>query len=119
MASESGSSASSNPLQAVADAMDAAAKAAKEGVEEARATAADTLPVANEFLSRLAYKTCYTISYGVVFPTVLIARSIPPNNALMNGLVDGAQAAIDMVQEMRNKSEPGASAEGAPAGPSE
>src|SRR5215467_8325883 len=104
MASESVTSPGSDPLTAVADAMEVAVKAAKEGAEDARTKAAKALPAAGPMLSRLVYNTCYAISYGVVFPTVFVARSIPPNNAAVHGFVDGAHAAIDMVREMKNRS---------------
>ena len=104
MTTESVASTGSDPLRAVADAMDAAVKAAKEGVEGARATAADAIPAASQVVSRAVYKSCYAISFGVVFPTLLIARSIPKNNAAIHGFIDGAHAAIDLVQEMKSKS---------------
>jgi hypothetical protein len=107
MASESATTAGSDPLKAVADAMDAAVKAAKEGAEDARMTAADALPAAGQMLSRLVYNTCYAVSYGVVFPSVLVARSIPANNAAVHGFIDGAHAAIDMVREMKSRSADG------------
>ena len=87
----------SDPLKAVADAMDAAVEAAKEGAGRARATAADALPAAGEFLLRAVYNTSYGISYGVVLPALFIARAIPKNNAVTNGLIDGARAAIDAI----------------------
>jgi hypothetical protein len=101
MTSESAATAGSDPLKAVADALDAAVDAARQGAEGVRATASDALPEAGMRLSRLAYKACYSVSYGVVFPTALIAHSIPKDNALVNGLVDGARAAIGMVDGMR------------------
>ncbi len=104
MSSESTAPSNPYPLQAVADATDAAVKAAKEGTEEARATIAEALPTASHFLSRAVYKTCYSISYGVVFSSVFVARSIPKNNAMVHGFVDGAHAAVDMVSEMKTKS---------------
>jgi hypothetical protein len=55
------------------------------------------------FLSWILYQSCYSISYGVVFPSVLLARSIPKDNAAVNGLIDGAHAAMDMVEGMRSK----------------
>jgi hypothetical protein len=109
MEGEPVASTGSDPLQAVADAMDAAVNAAKEGVEGARATANEVLPAVNSFLSRAVYRTCYSISYGVVFPSLLIARSIPTNNAVIHGFVDGAHAARDMVDEMKPKSAAGPS----------
>jgi hypothetical protein len=104
MQTESVASTGTDPLKAVADALDTAVKATQEGAEKARATAAEAIPAAGEFLTRAVYKTCYSISFGVVFPTVLIARSIPKNNAVVHGLIDGAQAAKDLVQEMKSKS---------------
>jgi hypothetical protein len=118
MDTESVSESNPDPLKAVADAMDAAVQAAKQGAEEARESAASALPAANQLMSRLVYKTCYSISYGVVFPTVLIARSIPKNNAAVHGLIDGAQAALDMVQEMKAKSESAGPQGGSPPGQS-
>jgi hypothetical protein len=103
MASESATSAGTDPLKAVADAMDAAVRAAKEGAEDARTTAVEALPAAGQMLSRFVYNSCYAISYGIVFPTVFVARSIPANNAAVNGFVDGAHAAVDMVREMKQK----------------
>jgi hypothetical protein len=85
----------SDPLKAVADAMDAAVQAVKEGAESAKLSAADAWPAASQFLSRAVYKTSYAISYGLVFPAAMISRSIPRNNAFVHGLVDGARAASD------------------------
>ena len=95
--------ASADPLKSVADALETAVAAAREGAADARATVDKALPAASRFLSRFVYTTCYTFSYGVVFPTVLIAKSIPTNNAVVNGFVDGARAASDMVDQMKSR----------------
>ena len=63
-----------DPLKSVADALDAAVQRAKGGVEDLRVTASGALPALNCFLSGLTYKTCYAVSYGMDFPTVLVAR---------------------------------------------
>jgi hypothetical protein len=94
---------SRDPLKTVADALDMAVKAAKDGAADAKATAGKMLPAASRYLSRFVYTTSYTFSYGVVFPAVLIAKSIPANNAVVHGFVDGAQAANDMVVQMKNR----------------
>jgi hypothetical protein len=94
-----------DPLKTVADALEAAVQAAKDGADHAREAATNLLPEAGSMWSQIAYKTCYAISYGVVFPSVLLAQSIPPNNAFVHGLVDGAHAAKDMVSEMKTKKE--------------
>jgi hypothetical protein len=92
---------SHDPLKMVADAMEAAVQAAKDGAADAKATAAEAVPAAAKMLSNLVYNACYGISYGVVFPSVLVARSIPRDNPVVHGFVDGARAAIDMVNEMK------------------
>ena len=60
------------------------------------------LPAASRFLSRFVYTTSYTFSYGVVFPAVLIAKSIPSNNAIVHGFIDGARAATDTVDQWKS-----------------
>jgi hypothetical protein len=95
---------SNEPLKSVADALDSAVQAAKGGVEDVRLTASGALPALGSFLSGATFKTCYAVSYGVVFPAVLVARAIPKENAAVHGLIDGARAAIDMVNEMKAKS---------------
>jgi hypothetical protein len=94
---------SRDPLKTVADALDTAVKAAKDGAADAKATAGKVIPAAGRFLSRFVYTTSYTFSYGVVFPAMLLAKSIPPNNAIVHGLVDGANAANDLVVQMKHR----------------
>jgi hypothetical protein len=93
----------SDPLKTIADAMENAVQAARHGAVDARARVDSALPGVSRFMSRFVYTTCYTISYGVVFPSVLVARSVPRNNALVHGLIDGANAAFDMVGEMKKR----------------
>ena len=99
--SEVGSAETTDPLKAVADAMEAAVQAARDGAADARETAEKALPIAANMLAKLAYNACYSLSYGVVFPTMLLARSVPRDNAVVHGFIDGAKAAVDMVDEMK------------------
>lgn len=92
-----------DPLKTVAAALDTAVKAAKDGAADARATAGKAIPAAGQFLSRFVYTTSYTFSYGIVFPAVLIAKSVPANNAIVHGFVDGARAASDTVDQMKGR----------------
>jgi hypothetical protein len=92
-----------DPLKTVADALDVAVKSAKDGAADAKASAGKMLPTASRFAARFVYTTSYTLSYGVVFPAILIAKSMPENNAVVHGFVDGAKAANDMVDEMKNR----------------
>jgi hypothetical protein len=104
MHTDSAAAAESDPLKAVADAMDAAVEAAKQGAAKAGETATGLAPAAGQAISSAVYRTSYAISYGVVFPAMLIARAIPGNNALVHGLIDGAKAAMDTVKD--RKAEP-------------
>lgn len=99
----SSAAASDDPLKSVADALEIAVQAAKEGASDAKAAVDKALPTVSRSLSRFVYTTCYTVSYGVVFPTMLIAKSIPTDNAVVNGLIDGAKAATDMVDQLKSR----------------
>lgn len=94
---------SDDPLKSVADALETAVQAARDGAADARAAIEGTLPVATGILSRLAYRTCYAFSYGIVFPTALVVRSIPKNNVIVNGFIDGAHAAGDKLDNWKNR----------------
>jgi hypothetical protein len=76
-------------------------QAAKDGAADAREMATRVWANTSLFLSRFVYTTSYTISYGVVFPATLIARSIPRDNAAVRGLIDGARAASDKVHQIQ------------------
>ncbi len=52
----------------------------------------DMIPAGN-FLSRAIYTTSYGVSYGMIFPVLLIAHAVPSENALVHGIADGANAA--------------------------
>ena len=67
---------------------------------DARLAAARTWTATGLFVSRFVYNTCYIISYGVVFPSVLLARAVPVNNVAVLGLIEGAQAARNKVDEL-------------------
>src|SRR5271166_443711 len=73
MSNEAVITVSNDPLRSVADALDAAVQGAKGGVKDVRAAASRTLPDLSRFFSGLTYKTCYAVSYGIVFPTALVA----------------------------------------------
>ncbi len=79
--------------------MDSAVQAARDGAADAKAAVDRVVPAVSQFVSRFVYTTTYSLSYGIVFPAMLLARAIPTDNALVHGLVDGAQAARDMVED--------------------
>ena len=79
--------------------MDLALGAARQGAADAREAAGRFADSAGVFVSRFVYTTCYTVSYGVVFPTVMLARSLPRHNPFAPGFLDGAAAATRRVDE--------------------
>ena len=91
--------ASPTPVTAVSGAMETAVQAARHGAADARAAVDRAAPAISQFVSRFVYTTSYSLSYGFVFPAVLLARAVPKDNALVHGLVDGARAAKDMVDD--------------------
>ena len=80
--------------------------AARSGASDAREAAARFLPVATQFLKTCAYGTAYGISYGMVFPSYLIARTVPRDNPVVHGFVDGAAAAMDLARETKTGESP-------------
>jgi hypothetical protein len=89
-----------HPIDWTSRTMEIAIQTARRGAADAREAAARTMTATGRFASRMVYTTCYTAAYGVVYPTVLLARSIPANNAAAQGLIDGAHAAHQKVVEL-------------------
>jgi hypothetical protein len=96
-----------DPLRSAADAMALALQAAREGASDAQERVNQMMPAVGGFVSRLTYTTCYAVSYGVVFPSLLVARAVPKDNAIVNGLVDGARAARDAIGSRGESTAPG------------
>ena len=89
-----------DPPSAVADAMQPAASSVQEGATAARDAAEKALPSIGMFANRFLYTSCYAVSYGVVFPMALVALSVPQNNPLVHGMIDGSRAARNKVDEI-------------------
>jgi hypothetical protein len=106
--SENPSANCSEPLAVPSNTIDLMARGAKDGAADAREMAERVWSGTSLFLSRFVYTTSYTLSYGVVFPATLLARSIPRNNAAVRGLIDGAKAATEKVDQIQaHESHPG------------
>jgi hypothetical protein len=97
---------SGDPLAAVADAMQSAAESIGQGAAAAREAAATAIPSAGQFANRMLYTTCYAVSYGVVFPLALVALSVPQNNPLVHGIIDGSRAARAKVDDLLGGGQP-------------
>jgi hypothetical protein len=88
------------PVKTSARALDLLTKGARDGAGDARAAATRTWDATSQIASRFVYSTCFTVSYGVVFPVVLLARVIPRNNEAVRAMIDGAHAAIRKVDQL-------------------
>jgi hypothetical protein len=71
------------------------ARTASEHATEAQDTASEAGYSALQTMSRLVYTGSYALAYGVVYPVVFIAQSLPQENPVMHGFRDGRQAAMD------------------------
>ena len=58
-------------------------------------TAAEAATGVLHCMSRMIYNGCYSLAYGVVYPIVFIAQSLPQENPVMHGFHDGGAAAMD------------------------
>jgi hypothetical protein len=94
----------SYPVRSVAGTLEVVKRAAQDGAADAREAAHRTWAATSLFMSRFVYTTCYTLSYGVVFPVTLCVQAIPRDNAAVRGLIDGAQAAKHKVEEIQGPS---------------
>jgi hypothetical protein len=75
--------------------------ATDETVVESVGVSASVVPeVKSSFVSKVAYRTFYTISYGVVFSSLLAAKLlIPKQSVIESALHDGAVAAKAALEE--------------------
>lgn len=82
-------------------AVDLVTRAARQGATDAEEAAKRVWASTELFVSRFVYTTCYTVSYGVVFSSTLLTRSIPKNNAAVRGFIAGSAAAIQKVDGLK------------------
>jgi hypothetical protein len=84
--------------------MDLVLQAARAGAADASEAAAKLWSRTGLIVSRAFYVAAYGISFGVVFPAALLARSVPHNNAAVRGLIEGAQAATHKADTLLGRS---------------
>ena len=74
--------------------------AVQDGIADARATVEEAWPKVTEAVNKGIYNLAYGVAFGVAFPVVLVAKSVPQNNSIVWGLVDGARAAKSAVKRL-------------------
>ena len=89
----SDSVAAPNSQAAGSGSMELVLSAARAGTADASEAAARLWSRTGVYVSRAVYVAAYGISFGVVFPAALLARSVPRDNAAVRGLIEGAHAA--------------------------
>jgi hypothetical protein len=95
--------AAKEPLKSLASAMATASEAIRDGASDALARAKQAVPITGEYVSRFVYSSFYYLSYGVVFPTLLVTNFVPGCGPIATGLVDGGAAANYVICEMKEK----------------
>ncbi len=96
--------AASNSLAAGSSSMDLVLSAARAGAADASEAAARVWSRTSLLVSRTLYVAAYGISFGVVFPAALLARSVPHDNAAVRGLIEGAHAATQRADSILGRS---------------
>ena len=77
--------------------------AVQDGIADARATVEEAWPKVTEVVGQGIYKLAYGLAFGVAFPVALVAKSIPRNNCVVWGLIDGSKSARDAVNRLSAK----------------
>jgi len=83
-----------NVYEASAEAVQGVPAAIREGASDARRAVAGILPAMGTMVRKSVYSGFYYGSYGVVFGALVVSRLIPSNNAIGEGIRDGAVAAL-------------------------
>jgi hypothetical protein len=77
--------------------------AVQDGIADARATVEEAWPKVAETINKGVYNLAYGVAFGLAFPVVLVAKSVPQNNCVVWGFVDGARSAKSAVDRLTAK----------------
>lgn len=90
-----------DPLRSISDAMRDAIGTASEDAARAREWLCEAGAGVTHSVSRFAYTSSYMVSYGIVYATVFVAKSIPKDNPIVEGFIDGGRAAMEALNEAK------------------
>lgn len=79
------------------------AEAVKEGAADAAQDASTVSSSIGKYVTKAVHGGCYYVAYGVTFSSLMVAKLIPTNNALVQGLQDGAKAAVEDVKKLDSR----------------
>jgi len=77
--------------------------AVQDGIADARAKVEEAWPKVAETINKGVYNVAYGLAFGLAFPVVLVAKTVPQNNCVVWGLVDGARSAKSAVDRLTAK----------------
>jgi hypothetical protein len=80
-------------VERAGEALERATEAVSDMGREAQAAGAGVIPTVGHWIHQGVYSSFYYVTYGVVFGALLIGSWIPSNNAMGDGVRDGAKAA--------------------------
>lgn len=104
MSDESAAAAAPNetdPLRSISDAMREAITNASDDASRAHEKLCEASAGLGNSVSRFAYTSSYMLSYGIVYASVFVARSVPQDNPIVEGFIDGGRAAMEALNEAR------------------
>lgn len=100
-----------DPLRSIADAMRDAIHTASEDAAKAQDRVREAGAGITHSASRFLYTSSYMVSYGIVYASVFVAKSIPQDNPVVEGLIDGGRAAMEALHEAKAVTAPKGSVE--------
>jgi hypothetical protein len=93
-----------DPVQTASQVMADTGAALGNVAEETAGRARTFLTAAGKAINRTIYVSCYSLSYGITFPTVLLLNIIPGGVSFAGGIVDGAREAQKYVSGLQSQS---------------
>ncbi len=88
-----------DPLETLANILEAAAERVPYRPKGAKTEANAALLGSVLLARRVVYNTCYYLSYGVVYSSLTLASAVPMDNVMGAGLRDGTEAAHNAMQK--------------------
>jgi hypothetical protein len=80
-----------------------AADAIRQGAASAKAAVGEVIPGVGKLVRKSIYGGFYYASYGVVFAALTVAKLLPVDNVVSEGVRDGASAACKAVEHQADE----------------